>query len=224
MILSDLCDDPAEEREFLAQAHQSAQRGLQQLDTLLQVARVVHGTDPINIQPLCLARLLQEVQELMDLPARNRNLVLQIELPGPELYVLADPQWLRQILLYLIYTPITLMTAGSIRLSVDAESESRQVRIWIADQRPVSAWSEPLAGGIQQQPTTDPPDAEVTALSPGLTLVIVQMLLAKMQGQLELLATPVQPQSNQNPSLSEAETTGLTQIQCSIPLFSGHPA
>ncbi|HBE52947.1 MAG TPA: sensor histidine kinase, partial [Cyanobacteria bacterium UBA11369] len=45
LILSDLCEDPAEEREFVAQANASALRMVALLDAILNVARTEYGTN-----------------------------------------------------------------------------------------------------------------------------------------------------------------------------------
>ncbi|XHX75955.1 MAG: sensor histidine kinase [Stenomitos frigidus ULC029] len=58
LILEDLCDSPEEEREFIAQANESALKLIKLLDTVLDVARLEHGKlyqfskDQLQIVPL----------------------------------------------------------------------------------------------------------------------------------------------------------------------------
>jgi len=72
LILSDLCDDPAEERKFLAQAHESALKLVKLMDEILNVARTEHATNHLEIQPLQLAQVLQEVYDLTHLLAAKQ--------------------------------------------------------------------------------------------------------------------------------------------------------
>lgn len=90
LILSDLCEDPAEEREFITQAHERALKLLHLMDEILNVAKTEHGNNKLDIQPKSLAEILQEVYKLTYMLAVDRNLKLQISPPDPEIYVLAD--------------------------------------------------------------------------------------------------------------------------------------
>lgn len=205
LILSDLCEDPEEEREFVGQAHAAALKLVGLIDNILNVARTEYGSNQLDIQPLQLAQVFNQVYDLTHLQAANRNLRLQIEPPAPDLYVLADLRWLRQVLLNLVDTPLKHMQEGSVCLSVHPESASGYVHIWIEDERPADTLSEPLdllqsaaenKGQIQQE----------HELSPGLNLLMSQTILELMNGRLEVLAVP------------SSKEEKLTRIQCSIPL------
>lgn len=220
LILSDLCDDPAEEREFIGQAHASALKLLKLLDLILTVSKTEHGSIKMEIQPLSLASLLNEVYQLTYLQAQDRNLRFQLIPPDPEVYVLADPTRLRQVLVSLVDIPIHSMREGHLCLSTKLEPETGYVHIWIEDERPASFWQEPLA--LLQ----DPLSVEQSwsgQVSPGMTLLMNQTLLERMQGRLEILATPLETSSDASlpaclPSPGEIEPTNLSRVQCSIPL------
>jgi K+-sensing histidine kinase KdpD len=235
LILADLCEDPAEEREFIAQAQSAAEKMLSLLDRLISISKTIYGTESLQIQPLQLELVLGEVLHFTQLQARNRSLHLEIEPPDPEIYVLADPRWLRQILIYLIDTPITLMQEGYIRLKTQADWQEQRVNIWIEDQRPAAFWRDPidwLPEGTQPLPKLlQLSEARAAHLdesnmppSPGLNLLIVQTLLELMGGELLLLATPEEDSSaldaasNQPAHLSPSSAPNFTQIQCSLPL------
>jgi signal transduction histidine kinase len=204
LILSDLCDNPQEEREFIAQANESARRMVDVLDRILDVARVQHGTVKMAIQPVQLTQILQEVHDLTYLQARNRNLQLQIPLPDPGLYVLADPLRFRQILVYLVDAAISRMPDSEILVSTHPSSKAGCIDIWIDDHCPAQARHEPL--NLLQ---SDLP-LDATVLSPGLSLLIVQTLLQLMQGHLEVV--PVSSKSG-----ASSSSNPLTQIRCSFP-------
>jgi len=186
LILADLCDDPAEERRFIAQAQDSALKLVKLLDEILDVARVEHGTNSLEIQPLQLAPLLQEVHQFTYMLAANRNFSLRLSPLDPEIYVLADPRWLRQVLLHLVDTCIAQMQEGSISISM-SKPAMQVVSIWLDVQLDVSHWSEPI--NLLQIP----PDelCQDATLSPGLVLLLNQTLLESMQGSLKILQSPM---------------------------------
>lgn len=231
LILSDLCDDPTEERDFVAQAQASAVKMMTLIDQILDVAKTEHGTNKLQIQPLQLAEVLQKVQNLTHLQAQNRNLRLQVVLPDSEIYVLADPRWLRQVLVSLIDTSISGMDQGSITVSTDIPANSPYAHIWIDDGRSLSDWSEPL-DLLTSSPNTDPaPPQAVTSnfshqsidthLSAGLTLLTSQTLLELMHGHLELLPAIPEPAQRDAPEVNPSNS--ITRIQCSIPLLIPEP-
>ncbi len=213
LILSDLCDSPEEEREFIAQANESALKMIAVLDRVLEVARLEHGTMKLALQPIQLASLLQTVHDLTYLQAADRNLQLKVALPDPELYVLADPQRLKQVLLYLVDAPIAQMQEGSIDVSVQVAVETGCAQIWIdsdwidGDSFPLS---EPIDWLRKPAATSDIP-------SPGLSLLTSQMLVLLMQGTLSVLNVP-----STNESTDDSERHRL-RFQCSIPLVVPEP-
>ncbi len=211
MILADLCDDPAEEREFIAQASESALRLVNLMDRVIDVSKADYGSEPIQLRPLQLSRILEEVDELSRLQAQNRNLTLQIELPNPDIYVLADLPRFRQVLLNLVDTPLCLMQDGRVCLTVHVDSE--YVYIDIEDDRPVELWQEPVdwLHQYQQQGV----NLATPELSPGLTIVMDQILLETMGGRLELLAIP--STESAEGAVGGELSAQPTRIQCVMP-------
>lgn len=203
LILSDLCDDPAEEREFVAQAHNAALQLMHLLDEVLAVARTAKGSKKLEIQPLQLATVLQSVYQSLHLIAANRNLQLQLLLPDSDLYVLADPYWLQQILVNLVDTCIAQMAEGKVLLSVQTNLATETAQITIDTPLAASVWSELM--DLLQLDSQHQPASKTANLSPGMKLLLHQTLLELMQGQLELLSVP-------------GELTNLTRLQVTIPL------
>lgn len=211
LILSDLCENPEEEREFVAQAHERALKLLKLIDEILNVARVEHGTNKLDIQPLSLAEVLQEVDKLTHMLAANRNYPLQISPIDPEIYVLADPRWLRQVLLTLIDTAIAQMEEGSISLTTGISTTSNIVYIWLDIPVHALPGSESI-DFIKSIKFIDTEDKSVLmqnqpSLSPGMKLLLNQTLLEAMGGKLEII-----------PTTTELETEEFTRLQVSIPL------
>jgi signal transduction histidine kinase len=221
LILADLAEDPDEEREFIAQASQSARKMLELLDQLIKISKADHGTETLKLQPLSLEDVLAELELFTQLQARNRNVSLQIEPADPDVTVLADSAWLRQVLLSLVDLPLAVMQSGTVRLTSHADRTTQHLHIWIDDQRPASFWSEPvdLLSVLNQTTATEAHSkAELLKLgqfdrpSAGLTLLMAQTLLELMGGRLEILAAPTPDQPD--PSTEEP----LTRIQCTLPL------
>lgn len=207
LILSDLCEDPAEEREFIAQANERTLKLLKLMDEILNVARTEHGTNKLDIQPRPLAQVLQEVHNLTYMLAANRNFPLQLLPADPEIYVLTDYLWLRQILISLIDTAITQMEEGSICISSSTLPTNNFVNIWLDIPTHAIPWSEPIdLIKSEDQPTQI--DQGNAALSPGMRLLINQTLVEVMGGKLEILPSTIAKETSQH----------FTRVQISIPL------
>lgn len=202
LILQDLCDSPEEERDFIAQANQSALKLIKVLDHVVDVSRLEHGTVKMELQPLQLKALLQSLYDLTCLQAADRNLKLELTLPDPDLYVFADPRRLQQVLLYLVDAAIAEMGEGYIHVSAHPVIETECVQLWIDCDRPLRL-SEP----IDCLQTHAEPEADIP--SPGLNFLTVQILLSLMGGTL----TRGEPTSGSE----------QTRLQCTVPLVMPDP-
>lgn len=215
MILADLCDSPEEEREFLAQSQAAAQQLLQLLSRVSDLSKLAYGTEKLDIQPLQVQGILQNVADRTQLQFANRNLRLQIAAVDPDWYVLADPVVLLQVLVNLVETPIAYLERGTIAIAATLKDAAhptppahlQQVCLTITGAFPTTLWPDPLAlpdlvegtdpPSLAHQP---PPDVWPSL---GLSLTINQILLELMGGQLEV----------------SAQATA-TQLCCLLPLCS----
>ena len=208
LVISDLADNPEEEREFVTQGYNSALKSLGLMDEIIYVAKTEHGTERVNIESLQQSKILDAVEDLTYMQAANRSIRLQISLPEPNIYVLADESRFRQVLVSLIDTAIAEMEQGSVNVSVHPADESGYVHIWIDDQRPVSAWSE--SWEMFKHNVEEDREKVMNCdfqLSPGMRLLMNQTLLGMMNGSLELLET-----------VTEGEESSFNRTQCSIPM------
>ena len=211
LILSDLCESPEEEKEFLSQANDSALKMVKLMDEIIHVSKAEYGSNPLDIQAIKLEEVLQEVHRLTTMQARNRSIRLQIDTSDPPIYVMADFSKLRQILLHLVDSSIALMKEGSLKVETQVDSNAETVQIRICIQSPHQVWSEPV-DLLEQESAPDTPNREslppTPRLSPGMKLLISQQLLEMMGGSLEVI-----PLASDN---DDEET--ITQLQCSLPL------
>ncbi|MDZ8184710.1 MAG: HAMP domain-containing sensor histidine kinase [Nostoc sp. ChiSLP02] len=209
LILSDLCESPEEEREFIVQAHERTLKLLKLMDEILNVARAEHGTNKLDMQPRPLATILEEVHKLTYMLAANRNFKLQLLPADPEIYVLADHLWLRQILVSLIDIAISQMEEGSIYISTSIVSTNDFVNIWLDVPTHAIHRSEPI-DSIKSEDGANLANLENATLSPGMRLLINQTLVEVMKGKLEILPFPITNKPSQE----------LNRIQISLPLFT----
>jgi K+-sensing histidine kinase KdpD len=209
LILAGLCDNLEEEREFIAQANESAMKLVTLLDEIITVSKTEQGTEELEIQPIGLTQLLDEVEDLTHLQAQNRNCRLKIIRPESDIYILADPRRLKQVIVHLTDMAISQMKEGGIWISGGMNQPADRGCIWIDVPCCSSIWSESV-DLIKQLPAfkgTMNPNPELT---PGMNLLINQTLLELMHGHLEIM--PASTAFVESFALSNA-----TRIQCSLP-------
>ncbi|MBE9214806.1 HAMP domain-containing histidine kinase [Plectonema cf. radiosum LEGE 06105] len=207
LILSDLCENPEEEREFISQAHERALKLLNLIDEILNIARAEHGDHKLEIQSCSLSQILQEVQELTYMLAENRNYPFEVLQPREDIYVLSDQRWLKQILTSLVDTAISQMEEGTINISAKADREKNLAYIWLDAPEDAIPSSEPINLIESAEDTKKVDEQQSKLLQAGMKLLLNQTLLEVMGGKIE----PVfYPKTNNNENIS--------RLQISIPL------
>jgi signal transduction histidine kinase len=193
LILSDLCESPEEEREFIAQAHDRAMKLLKLIDEILNIARTQSATNRLNIQPQSLGELLNEVHDLTYMLAENRNYPFEVIVPDSSIYVLTDPRWLRQVLINLVETPITQMEIqmeeGGICISVQPEATGNYACIWVD----IPSFAFPNSEAVDLmtvQKKANFTASEQDAMDKGMKLLFNQTVIEVLGGKLEMLPHP----------------------------------
>lgn len=209
LILTGLCDSPDEEKEFLTQASESALKLVRLMDKILVVAKVEHGTEEMKIEPVCLAEIFDELEDLTFLLFKDKNLKLQILMPNSEMYVLADRSRLSQVLVGLVDQSLQLMKEGSVSVSASPSSDQNTIDILIDTPCPLASWNEPI-DFLEHLPAPQLPINPSFQLSPGMALLMSQILSELMGGKLELMSMPAVSQE-------EAE---ISRFKCSLPRYS----
>ena len=113
-----LLDEPTlngHQRDYLQTARDSAMHLLGVLNDILDVSTMESGTLKLSITPVPLHHVVQEVDDLMQVAARDKGLKLLVEAANdlPE-WVLADATRVRQILYNLINNAIKFTPEGSV--------------------------------------------------------------------------------------------------------------
>lgn len=217
LILNDLCEDPSEEREFVAQANTSAIKLMNLIDEIISVAKTEHGTTKLDAQPLNLAGVLEEVYNLTHLQATNRSLRLHLSPPEADIYVQADQRRLRQVLVNMVDAAISKMQEGSIKISAQNAPISGYFNICIDAECPPDVWIEPV--DLLQLPLeNNEQPRKQAAFSTGMNLLMNQMLIEVMRGRLEVVEVPPEEGSGASTPAS------FTRMQCSVPLAPSETA
>jgi PAS domain S-box-containing protein len=115
-MLNLLKDTPLtdEQRDLLQTAETSAQHLLEILNDILNLAKIEAGQMKLERTPTDLKRLVRETCEMVRPQARLEGILLREELPADELYALADPTRLRQILLNLLSNAVKFTERGEV--------------------------------------------------------------------------------------------------------------
>ena len=188
LILSDLCESPEEQKEFIAQAYHSALKLMKLIDEIVAVSKTEYGTNSIHLESLQLAEIFKEIDRLTHLQAANRNLQLEIAPADPLLQVLADRSRLIQLIFNLIDSGIALMRTGTIKLSTtNVTQNSIQIDIDLAC--PTALWLDSTAPepNFKTQNLAEFRDLlQEIGLSANMKLLMSKTLIETMGGSLEL--------------------------------------
>ncbi len=189
LILSDLCESPEEQKEFIAQAYHSALKLMKLIDEIVAVSKTEYGSNSLHLESLQLTEIFTEIERLTHLQAANRNLQLEIINPDAEVHVFADRSRLIQLIFNLIDSGISSMKTGKIKLST-TEVMADSIKIEIDLDCPAATWQESRT----TEPDFNAPNLteireilQEISLSANMKLLMSQTLLETMGGTLELL-------------------------------------
>ncbi len=189
LILSDLCESPEEQKEFIAQAYHSALKLMKLIDEIVAVSKTEYGSNQLNLESLQLTEIFAEIDRLARLPAANRNLNLNIITPDPQIAIFADRSRLIQLISNLIDSGISEMKSGTIELSVVGVTTDN-VTLKIDLECPISLWQKQEI----VEPSFEEQDLERIRqylqeinLSANMKLLLSQTMLETMGGNLEIL-------------------------------------
>ena len=226
LILSDLCEDQAEEREFIQQANESVLKWVDLLDHLIDVSKVTYGTMSVNLQTISVDKVFDEVSRLVELQAANRNLRLTVNRPEGACLGVADPKRLSQILVDLIEAIIAVLTeraqGGALQLS--AQRGEKILLINVDSTCPLEAWQEAIALLDRPDPllTVTMPNpsredllaaiAPPSFTSPTLALRLALLLVQSMGGSLSVRDLQAEGRAGESPLTSRFEITLPTQL------------
>ena len=131
-LLGGALEDPGHNRRFVTLIEEDTKRLTRLIDDLLELSQIESKAVPLQIKPVDLRALLEELAERFRQPARERQVTLELALAADTPRVPVDPERLRQVLLNLLDNAIKFNTPGG-RVTVSAERRNDVLRIAVQD-------------------------------------------------------------------------------------------
>ncbi|MBV9386050.1 MAG: GAF domain-containing protein [Chroococcidiopsidaceae cyanobacterium CP_BM_ER_R8_30] len=125
LILEGMADDPEEQMEFIQEAYRSALHLLNIINDILDIAKIEAGKLELELGPVKLDELFNDVNDFTSPQAEQKNLSLQIQLPAisDEIIVRGNYQRLLQVMLNLVSNAVKFTHEGGITISADVISK-----------------------------------------------------------------------------------------------------
>ncbi len=125
-------ENPEEAQSFLQDARTSTERLIRLVNDLLDTSRLERGKLQINMQPVCIRAITQDVIAEIAPLMQEKDQVLSMQIPGDLPDVYADAQMLRQAVLNLVSNAMKYTPRGG-RIEIAALSEESYLRWEIKD-------------------------------------------------------------------------------------------
>ena len=117
------CDSEVEEREFLQQADDAAIHLLGIINDVLDISKIEAGKLSVVIEKTDLQKILNEVIDLHLVSIQHKNLTLDRPSWSENIYVLADPAKLKQVLINVVSNAVKFTEQGTIAIKVEIIEE-----------------------------------------------------------------------------------------------------
>ncbi|TRV17500.1 MAG: HAMP domain-containing histidine kinase [Microcystis flos-aquae Mf_WU_F_19750830_S460] len=187
MILADLCESPAEEREFIAQGQLAGCKLMAMLDEMINLSKLESGTIPLDQEIFSLTKLWEDWASLTHLQAANRNIKLKFSPLTDDIAIIADYQRLFSALVLLVDAAIANLTSGSICISVRALGE-KKVTITLEFSGEMALWQMPEIStlSLESKPEEVKQFTQALGLSPGLKFQLAKGIIEVSGGEMSL--------------------------------------
>lgn len=121
LILDDMADDREEELEFVEEAHKSAIHLLDLINDILDIAKIESGKIDIDLQPVSLAKLLENIDHFARPQTQTKNLSWEVIVPETydDILLYADYQRAFQVLLNIVSNALKFTHEGGITVNVE---------------------------------------------------------------------------------------------------------
>ncbi len=121
LVRDGFCDDREEELDFLQRADDAAIHLLGIINDVLDIAKIEAGKLSVEMEPVDLKKLLNEVISLQAVPIQQKGLEFDTTDQHEVIPVYADPAKLKQVLLNVVGNAVKFTDSGSIRISTRIE-------------------------------------------------------------------------------------------------------
>ncbi|MDB9403501.1 sensor histidine kinase [Microcystis aeruginosa NIES-298] len=187
MILADLCESPAEEREFIAQGQLAGRKLMAMLDEMINLSKLESGTLPLEREIFSLTKLWEDWASLTYLQAANRNIQLKFSPLTDDIAIIADYQCLSSALVLLVDAAIANPGSGSICISVSALDE-KKVTISLEFTGEMALWPMPEISSLslESKPEEVKQFTQVLGFSPSLKFQLAKGIIEVSGGEMSL--------------------------------------
>ncbi len=134
LVLDGMCDDDEEEHEFLRQALQCSRHLLGLINDVLDIAKIEAGKLTLEISPIDVHQLFDEVYTVTHVQAAQKGLELSFQLPeDQDVTARGDFGKVKQILINLVGNSLKFTTKGAIRVRAVSHRDLGHVMFEITD-------------------------------------------------------------------------------------------
>lgn len=197
LVLDGMADDPAEQQEFIEEAHKSALHLLTLINDVLDIAKIEAGKMQIDMGPVNLRELLEDVENFTRPQAEHKQLRFQIYIPRTrdEIILHGNYQRLLQVLLNLVSNAIKFTHEGEITITAEIKPQraTYQDKPWPGSVK-ISVADTGIGVSLEKQDrlfqTFSQVDGERTRQygGTGLGLAISQRLVEAMGGVVQFIS------------------------------------
>lgn len=197
LVLDGMADDPAEQQEFIEEAHKSALHLLNLINDVLDLAKIEAGKMQIDMGPVNLRELLGDLENFARPQAEHKGLYFKILLPATRdaITVNGNYQRLLQVLLNLVGNANKFTHEGGVTISAEVKTQKveHQDKLWPGSVK-VSVADTGIGVSLEKQDrlfqTFSQVDGERTRQygGSGLGLAISQRLIEAMGGTMHFIS------------------------------------
>lgn len=128
-VMDGFCNSEQEEKEYLQQADNAAVHLLEIIDDILSIAKIEAGKLSVNLEPVDLHQIINEVINLQTASLQRKCLKLNLLFCPENPIVYADPTKLKQVILNVISNSIKFTDTGTISLITRLENTQAIITI-----------------------------------------------------------------------------------------------
>ena len=125
LLLEGMADDPEEQREFIEEAYKSSIHLLNLINDILDIAKIEAGKMDLELTEIELEELFQDVDNLINTQAKQKNLSFQIKYPATltPVTIFGNYQRLLQVMLNLVGNAIKFTHEGGIVIAAEINNK-----------------------------------------------------------------------------------------------------
>jgi PAS domain S-box-containing protein len=120
----------ATQREQLARIRASGNLLLALVDQILDLARVDSGEHAPRFAEVSAAAVVEQAVMLVATQLRQKNLALTVKAPPPDVVLVTDPLWLRQILVNLLSNAVKFTEKGEVGIAAARHGDTVTFEVW----------------------------------------------------------------------------------------------